>query len=81
MSEYDGAHQRATVVIARGSAVLKLVKTFAIIACAAYVLASLGVRLFERRLLYQPGGRAVEVPDPALALAQRLVTFRSADTV
>ena len=59
---------------------IKLIKTFAIIACAAYVLASLGVRLFERRLLYQPGPRAVDPPDPALALAQRLVTFRSADS-
>lgn len=59
---------------------LKFVKVIAIIVCVAYVTATAGVRLFERHLVYQPGQRPVDAPDPALALNQRSVIFRSADS-
>ena len=75
---------RPTVTIAHVSenvAVLKTLKVIAIIACVAYVAACVGVRLMERSLVYQPGARKVDPPDSALALKQRLVTFRSADSV
>jgi len=60
--------------------VLRFVKVIAIIVCVAYLAAMAGVRLFERHLVYQPGQRPVDAPDPALALNQRSVTFRSADS-
>ena len=58
---------------------IKLVKVAAIVICVAYVAAIIGVRLMERSLVYQPGARKVDVPDPALALEQQEVTFRAAD--
>ncbi|HEX6047632.1 MAG TPA: alpha/beta hydrolase [Gemmatimonadaceae bacterium] len=45
-----------------------------------YVGAALALRLFERSLLYVPGSRAVDEPAPALALNQRTVRFRAADS-
>jgi fermentation-respiration switch protein FrsA (DUF1100 family) len=60
--------------------VLKAIKVIAIIVCVAYAAAIIGVRLFERRLIYQPGARTVDAPDAALALDQRSVSFRSADS-
>ena len=59
---------------------LKFLKVIAIIVCVAYLAATAGVRLFERHLVYQPGQRPVDAPDPALALNQRSVIFRSADS-
>lgn len=58
---------------------LKLVKTVAVIACLAYLGAIVGVRLFERSLVYQPGARALDPPSAALALHERLVRFRAPD--
>ena len=55
-------------------------KVIAFIVCAAYLIAIVGVRLFEPRLLYQPGPRPVDPPDARLALRQRLVSFESADS-
>ena len=55
-------------------------KVIAFIVCAAYLIAVVGVRLFESRLLYQPGDRSLDPPDAALALDQRLVSFKSADS-
>jgi fermentation-respiration switch protein FrsA (DUF1100 family) len=60
--------------------VLKFAKVIAIIVCAAYLVAIVGVRLMERSLVYQPGARAVDTPAPSLALNQRPVTFSSADS-
>lgn len=59
--------------------VLKTLKVIAFIACAAYLIVIVGVRLMESRLVYQPGARRLDPPDAALALDQRLVTFKSAD--
>ena len=59
---------------------LKTMKVIAFIVCVAYLIAIVGVRLFEPRLLYQPGPRALDTPDAALALNQRLVSFKSADS-
>lgn len=59
---------------------LRFVKVIAIIVCVAYLTAMAGVRVFERHLVYQPGQRPVDVPDPALALNQQSVSFRSADS-
>ena len=55
-------------------------KVIAIIVCVAYLIAIVGLRLFEPRLVYQPGARALDPPDAALALKQRLVSFKSADS-
>ncbi len=59
---------------------LGFVKTIVLAVCVLYLLAALGVRLMERSLVYQPGARQVETPAPSLALAQRPVTFRAADS-
>ena len=59
---------------------LKRIKVVATIVCVAYAIAIVGVRVFERQLVYQPGPRLVDPPDPALALDQRSVAFRSADS-
>jgi fermentation-respiration switch protein FrsA (DUF1100 family) len=48
--------------------------------CVAYLVAIIGVRLAERSLVYVPGDRTVDIPSPSLALNQRTVTFRSADS-
>ena len=56
-------------------------KTVIIVACVAYIAAIIGVRLAERGLVYQPGARAVDEPDAALALNHRTVRFLSADSV
>jgi len=50
------------------------------IVATAYVVASIGVGVFERSLLYVPGPRAVEPPAPELRLDQRTVRFRAADS-
>jgi len=60
--------------------VLKTMKVIAFIVCVAYLIAIVGVRLFEPRLVYQPGARALDPPDAALTLNQRLVSFTSADS-
>jgi fermentation-respiration switch protein FrsA (DUF1100 family) len=60
--------------------VLKFLKIIAIVACVAYIAAVVAVRLAERSLVYQPGARRVDVPSPALALAQRTVTFQTPDS-
>ena len=59
---------------------LKTMKVIAFIVCAAYLIAIVGVRLFEPRLLYQPGTRSLDPPDAGLGLNQRLVSFKSADS-
>jgi hypothetical protein len=60
--------------------VLETMKAIAFIVCAAYLIAITVVRLFEPRLLYQPGDRSLDRPDAALALNERLVSFKSADS-
>jgi len=59
--------------------VLNAVKVIAFIACMAYVIAIVGIRLYEPRLVYQPGARAVDPPDASLALRERSVAFKAAD--
>lgn len=59
---------------------VKALKVIAITGCIAYVAACIGVRLMERSLVFQPGARAVSLPDPSLHLNERTVTFRSADS-
>jgi pimeloyl-ACP methyl ester carboxylesterase len=60
--------------------VLKALKVIASIVCVAYLIAMVSLRLYEPRLLYQPGAGTLDPPDPALALNQRLVSFRAADS-
>jgi len=60
--------------------VLSALKVVAIILCVAYVAAMIGIRLYEPRLLYQPGARAVDPPDASLALHERAVSFKAADS-
>jgi fermentation-respiration switch protein FrsA (DUF1100 family) len=60
--------------------VVKALKVIAITGCIAYVAACIGVRLMERSLVFQPGARAVSLPDPSLHLNERTVTFRSGDS-
>jgi len=60
---------------------VRFLKVIPIIVCVAYLIATLAVRLFERRLLYQPGPRAVDSPAAGLALNQKSVTFPAADSV
>jgi uncharacterized protein len=60
--------------------VLKFVKVAIILLCVAYIAVIIGVRLAERSLVYQPGARTLDVPSPALALHQRMVTFQSPDS-
>ena len=45
-----------------------------------YLGAALALRMFERSLLYVPGARAVDEPASELALNQRTVRFRAADS-
>jgi len=52
----------------------------AAIVATAYVAASIGVRVFERSLVYVPGPRPVEPPAPELRLRQQTVRFRAADS-
>ena len=59
---------------------LNVVKVIAFIVCMAYVIAIIGVRLYEPRLVYQPGARAVDPPDASLALHERSVLFKAADS-
>lgn len=58
----------------------RLITRLLAIVASAYVIASLGVRVFERSLLYVPGPRPVESPAPELGLDQRMVRFRAADS-
>jgi len=60
--------------------VLNALKVIAFILCVAYVIALVGIRLYEPRLLYQPGVRAVDPPDTSLALHERAVSFKAADS-
>jgi fermentation-respiration switch protein FrsA (DUF1100 family) len=60
--------------------VIKFVKTVVLIACVAYIAAIIGVRLMEAKLVYQPGARAVDKPAASLALNERSLTFRAADS-
>ena len=59
---------------------LSALKVVAIILCVAYVAAIIGIRLYEPRLLYQPGARAVDPPDASLVLHERAVSFKAADS-
>lgn len=59
---------------------LSALKVVAIILCVAYVAAIIGIRLYEPRLVYQPGARAVDPPDASLALHERAVSFKAADS-
>ena len=59
---------------------LNALKVIAFIVCVAYVIAVVGIRLYEPRLLYQPGARAVDPPDASLALRERSVSFKAADS-
>lgn len=49
-------------------------------ALVAYGIAVGFVMLMERRLVFQPGARDLAPPAPGLALGQRLVSFRAADS-
>jgi len=60
--------------------VLNAVKVIAFIVCLAYLIAIIGVRLLEPRLLYQPGPRTVDAPAASLALRERSVSFRASDS-
>jgi len=60
--------------------VLNAVKVIAFIVCMAYLVAIIGFRLYEPRLLYQPGARRVDAPDPSLALNERSVSFTADDS-
>jgi uncharacterized protein len=60
--------------------VLNALKVIAFLACVAYVIAIVGIRLYEPRLVYQPGARAVDPPDVSLALHGRSVSFKAADS-
>jgi fermentation-respiration switch protein FrsA (DUF1100 family) len=60
--------------------VLRAVKRVPFIVCVAYLIAIIGIRLFEPRLVYQPGARTVDPPDASLALHERSVSFRAADS-
>lgn len=59
---------------------VKLIRIVLALVCVAYIAAIIGVRLMERSLVYQPGARTVDPPDPALALNERLVRFQAADS-
>ena len=58
---------------------LNALKVIAFIVCLAYVIAIVGICLYEPRLVYQPGARAVDSPAVSLALHQRPVSFNAAD--
>jgi uncharacterized protein len=60
--------------------VLNVLKVIAFIVCVAYVVAIIGVRLYEPRLVYQPGARAVDPADASLALHERSASFKAADS-
>jgi uncharacterized protein len=60
--------------------VLNALKVIAFILCVAYLIAVVGIRLYEPRLVYQPGARAVDPPDTSLALNERAVSFKAADS-
>jgi fermentation-respiration switch protein FrsA (DUF1100 family) len=60
--------------------VIKVLKVLAIVICVAYIAAIIGVRVMERSLVFQPGARTVDIPDPALALKQQEVSFLAADS-
>lgn len=59
---------------------LNVVKVIVFLVCVAYVIAIIAVRLYEPRLVYQPGARAVDPPDASLALHERSVLFKAADS-
>jgi len=60
--------------------VLNALKVIAFLVCLAYVIAIVGIRLYEPRLVYQPGARSVDPPDASLALHERSVSFKAADS-
>ncbi len=59
---------------------LNALKVIAFLVCLAYVIAIVGIRLYEPRLVYQPGARSVDPPDASLALHERSVSFKAADS-
>ena len=59
---------------------LNAVKVIAIVGCMAYLIAIIGVRLYEPRLVYQAGARRVDAPDPSLSLNERSVSFMADDS-
>lgn len=63
-----------------GTPVIKFLKVVAIVICVAYIATIIGVRLMERSLVFQPGVRKVDIPDPVLALRQQEITFHAADS-
>jgi len=60
--------------------VLNALKVIAFLVCLAYVIAIVGIRRYEPRLVYQPGARSVDPPDASLALHERSVSFKAADS-
>jgi len=60
--------------------VLNALRVIAVIGCVAYLIAIVGIRLYEPRLVYQPGARALDPPDASLALHERSVSFKAADS-
>ena len=59
---------------------LNALRVIAVIGCVAYLIAIVGIRLYEPRLVYQPGARALDPPDASLALHERSVSFQAADS-
>ena len=59
---------------------IRLTKLGIALALTIYLGAALALRVFERSLVYVPGARAVDEPAPELALNQRTVRFRAADS-
>ncbi len=59
---------------------LNALKVIAFLVCLAYVIAIVGIRLYEPRLVDQPGARSVDPPDASLALHERSVSFKAADS-
>ena len=59
---------------------VKFIKVALIVVCVVYIAAIIGVRVMERSLVFQPGARKVDIPDPTLALNQQEVTFHAADS-
>lgn len=57
-----------------------LLRRAVVVVVVAYVIAALALRVFERSLVYLPGPRPVDPPPAELALDQRMVRFRAADS-
>ena len=58
----------------------RFLKRVVVMVVVAYVTAALALRVFERSMVYLPGPRPVDPPAAELALNQRMVRFRAADS-